>query len=126
MFYHNLSLFDDALYLMNQVFDVNIALDEQLPDKVLGVPTQGIRYLKDECGSEKFLRHISILDDLNVKLVTKKFLKKNFNFCLSWLQGSPSVYRKMYYYNWTRPIPNGIPNQVQTHKLSYYHNREYT
>lgn len=55
MFYHNLVFSYDALYLPYQVNKVNIALDEQVLSKILGVPRKDTRSLVDEKGSEKFL-----------------------------------------------------------------------
>lgn len=78
MFYHNLTFSDDTLYLTSQVHDANITLDEQLLAKVLGVPIQGTKSLKDDSGSEKFLNHIDKLDDFNIKSGSKKSLKREF------------------------------------------------
>lgn len=63
------------IYITTQVYDVNISLDDQVLDKVVGVPVQETRSLKDEYRSEKFLQHIGNLDDLNFKSITKKSLK---------------------------------------------------
>lgn len=78
VFYHNLTLSDNAMYLMSHVYDVNIILDEQVLVEALRVDTQGTRSLKDKCGFEKFLRHIGKLEDLNIKSVTKNSLKEEY------------------------------------------------
>lgn len=78
MFNHNHTISDDALYLTSQVHNVNIDLDVKVLAESLEVTTQKTRSLKDDCGSEKFLRYIGKLDDLNIKFVTKKSLKEEF------------------------------------------------
>lgn len=76
MFDHNLTFFEDALYLISQVHNVNISLNEVVAGESLGVTTEGIKSLKDWFGSEKFLKHIEKLDYLNIKSVYKKSLKR--------------------------------------------------
>lgn len=54
---------------------MNIALDEQVLAEVLGVVTHRTKSLMDEWWSKNFTRHIAKLDYLNIKIVSKKFLK---------------------------------------------------
>lgn len=72
MFYHNLFFSDNALYLTNQVNGLNITLNKKVLFKVLGVPTEGIRFLGNKRGSEKFLKVCGKLDDMNIKNVSKR------------------------------------------------------
>lgn len=78
IFYHKLTFSKDDFYLTSQVHDVNISLDKQVLTEVLEVPNQGNRSLKDEWGSVRFLKLIGKLDDLNIKSVTKKSLKGEY------------------------------------------------
>lgn len=57
---------------------MNIALDEQVLAKILGVAIEGTKSLKDKSGSVKFLEVCGKLDDLNIKNLTKKSLKEEF------------------------------------------------
>lgn len=45
---------------------------------MLGVLTEGTRSLKDESGSEKFLKLCGKLDDLKIKNITKIPLKREY------------------------------------------------
>lgn len=54
--------------MTTQVHDMNISLEEKVLAKVLGVPTQGTRSLKDENGSEIFLKVCGKMDDLHVRI----------------------------------------------------------
>lgn len=94
MFYLNLTFSNDTLYLTSQVHDMDISLNEQVMTEALGVPTQETRSLKDECGSEKFLRYIGKLDDLNIKSMTKKSLTEEFQYLLNWLTSLSFFARK--------------------------------
>lgn len=78
MFYDNLIFSNDGLYLITQVNDVNIALDEQVLAEVLGVPTEGTRSLKDESGFEIFLNLYGKSNDFNIKNFTKKSPKGGY------------------------------------------------
>lgn len=78
IYYHDLTFSKDDVFLTIQIHGVNIVLDEQVLAEALGVPTQGIRSLKNEYGLEKFLRRIGKLDDPTMKTMTKKSLKREF------------------------------------------------
>lgn len=47
MFYHNLSISDNDLYLTSQVNGVNISIEDVLSE-ILDAPTEGIRSLRSE------------------------------------------------------------------------------
>lgn len=55
---------------------MNITLDKQVLAEVLGVPTQGTKSLNYECGFCEFLKHNGKMDNLNIKSVIKKSLKR--------------------------------------------------
>lgn len=57
---------------------MNIAFDEEVLSKVLGVPTEGIKSIRKEEGYTKFLTICSDLDDMNIRNVTKKALKGKY------------------------------------------------
>lgn len=47
MFYHNLTISVDGLYLTTQVNGVSIVIDEEMLSKILGVPTKGDQVPKE-------------------------------------------------------------------------------
>lgn len=61
---------------------MNISPDEQVLVEELGVTTQGTMSSKDEHVSEKFLRHIFKMDDLNIKAATKKSLQGEYQLLI--------------------------------------------
>lgn len=54
IFYHSLTFSDDVLYLTTQVCDNNIALDEEVLNEILGVPTERIKFLDNQSGPESY------------------------------------------------------------------------
>lgn len=52
IYYHDLTLSKDDVFLTIQIHGVNIVLDEQVLAEALGVLAQGIRSLKNEYGLE--------------------------------------------------------------------------
>lgn len=56
VFYHNLEISTDGLYLTSQVNGVHMALDEETLSEIVGVVTVGIRSIKSGKGSAEFLK----------------------------------------------------------------------
>lgn len=75
MFYNNLIFYKDDTYFTSQVNVVNIILDEKVMSEIHGAPIKGINSLRGEKGSVKFLKICGTLDDINIKNVSKKTLK---------------------------------------------------
>lgn len=55
IFYHNLVIYDDGLYLMSQINEVDMGLDKDTLSEIFGVPTTGIKSIRSGEGSAQFL-----------------------------------------------------------------------
>lgn len=55
---------------------MSIAINEEVLSEIFGVPTEGTRSLRNEKGSKKFWEIYSKLDDMHIKNLTKKALKR--------------------------------------------------
>lgn len=78
MFYHNLVIFYDGMYLTLQVNEVDMGLDEDTLSEILGPPTVGIKFVRSGKGSAQFLGMCSDLDYLNNNTINKKVLKREY------------------------------------------------
>lgn len=78
MFYHNLTIYDDGMYLNSQDNGVDIGLDEDTLCKILGAPTVVNRSIRSDEGSAKFFKIYGALDDMKTKDINKKALKREY------------------------------------------------
>lgn len=78
MFYYNLTFSDNGLYLTTQVNKVNITIGEEVMPGILGVPAEGTRSLRKKKGSKNFMKICGNLNDMNIKKVNKKALKREY------------------------------------------------
>lgn len=83
MFYHNLMISEDGMYLTYQVNEVNISINKSVLSEILGALTEGIKAIKKEKRSAKFLTIYGILDDMNIIMSIKRNLKVNISCYLS-------------------------------------------
>lgn len=78
MFYHNLTFSNNGCHLTSQVNGVNLAIDEEVLSEILRLPAEGTRSLRNKKGSKKFLNICDKLDDMNIKNMSKKDLKEEY------------------------------------------------
>lgn len=79
IFYHNLEILDDGLYLTSQFNGVAMGLDEEMLSKILGAPVVGIRSINSEKGSAEFMKLYDALDIASLKGSTKRLSRENFS-----------------------------------------------
>lgn len=78
IFYHNLTFSENGLYLTTQVNRTSLAINEEVLYEILRVLVEGIRSLGNDKIFAKFLTIYGNLDDMNIKNVSKKDLKGEY------------------------------------------------
>lgn len=78
IFYNDLEIFDNGLYLTSQVHVMYMGLDEEKLSKILSLPTLGIMSVKLKKGSTQFLKLCGVLDGLLTENSYKRVLKEEF------------------------------------------------
>lgn len=69
---------EDGMYLTYQVNEVNISINKSVLSEILGALTEGIKTIKKEKRSAKFLTIYGILDDMNIIMSIKRNFKSEY------------------------------------------------
>lgn len=76
MFYYNLAISGDGMYVTLQINRVDMGFDEETLSEILEAPTIGIKTIRSQEGSAPFLGMCSDLNNLNNKSIKKRVLNE--------------------------------------------------